>query len=175
MAKDLKTGMFAGAVVAVCATVLLSLFSSTVEQRGRGTGSNETFQSVSGSESANTGAEGEIQFFSREHIEPKINDERMTFLLSAGVSSEVASEQIEEQPALVEEEPVPAETVSNKPKEGKVELHIHEVKTGETLTGISTQYFGTSGRFLDIYNLNRDVIQDMNKLQPGMKIRIPKD
>lgn len=169
MPKDLKTGMFAGAVIAVCATVLLSFLSSTVEQRGRELSGDEALQSE---ESI---VDGKVYFFGREHIEPKINDEKMTFLLTAQVSNEAPPEQVEEQQAPLEAEPVPAETVNNKTEEAKVKLHIHEVKQGETLTGISTLYFGTSGRFLDIYNLNRDVIQDMNKLQPGMKIRIPKD
>lgn len=49
----------------------------------------------------------------------------------------------------------------------------HFVSNGETLSSISALYFGTPARWYDIYNANREIIQDSYDLIPGTKIIIP--
>jgi nucleoid-associated protein YgaU len=50
---------------------------------------------------------------------------------------------------------------------------IHTVALGETLTGISRQYYGTPNRWTDIFAANRDVIRDERSLVAGRTLRIP--
>jgi len=50
---------------------------------------------------------------------------------------------------------------------------IHTVKKGETLCGISKQYYGTENEWDRIFNANRNRIIDANKLRPGTRITIP--
>jgi len=50
---------------------------------------------------------------------------------------------------------------------------IHLVKKGETLIDLSRQYFGSPGRWKEIFEANRDQIDDPGRIRPGMKLRIP--
>jgi chromosome segregation ATPase len=50
---------------------------------------------------------------------------------------------------------------------------IHLVRNGETLSTISDLYFGTPTRWYDIYNANRDLIDDSYEINPGTKLAIP--
>ena len=49
----------------------------------------------------------------------------------------------------------------------------HIVQDGDSLTRISTRYYGTPNRWQDIYDANRDVLQGQNTLQPGQRLKIP--
>lgn len=49
----------------------------------------------------------------------------------------------------------------------------HTVKDGENLGIISTYYYGTPNRWIDIYNANRKQIPDKNRLEAGITIVIP--
>jgi nucleoid-associated protein YgaU len=47
------------------------------------------------------------------------------------------------------------------------------VADGENLSVISKRYYGNAGRWMEIFNANRDIMQNENSLAPGMKLRIP--
>jgi nucleoid-associated protein YgaU len=47
------------------------------------------------------------------------------------------------------------------------------VAYGETLSGISLRYYGTTQRWRDIYAANRDVLRDEHTLALGQSLRIP--
>ena len=49
----------------------------------------------------------------------------------------------------------------------------YTVKNGDTLSGLSTLFLGTSSRYLEIFELNRDRMQSENDLRVGMTLRIP--
>jgi tetratricopeptide (TPR) repeat protein len=50
----------------------------------------------------------------------------------------------------------------------------HAVQRGDTLSSISRQYFGTSAKWRDIYNANRDILKSESEtLHLGMELRIP--
>ncbi len=49
----------------------------------------------------------------------------------------------------------------------------HVVAEGDTLTKISRKYYGTSGRWEDILNANRDVVKDEKSLVVGTSLKIP--
>lgn len=50
---------------------------------------------------------------------------------------------------------------------------FHIVHTGDTLSGISQKYYRTTKNVNKIYEANKDVIKDKNRLKPGMKLVIP--
>ena len=61
-------------------------------------------------------------------------------------------------------------TAATQPPSGK----RHAVQRGDTLSSISRQYYGTSAKWRDIYNANREVLKSENEtLHVGMELRIP--
>ncbi|HUG11637.1 MAG TPA: hypothetical protein VMM36_11515 [Opitutaceae bacterium] len=59
------------------------------------------------------------------------------------------------------------------PATPETEAKIHTVADGENLSVISKLYYGNAGRWVEIFNANRDILQNENSLVPGMKLRIP--
>jgi hypothetical protein len=51
----------------------------------------------------------------------------------------------------------------------------HEVRRGETLWELSARYLRNPYRWSDIYDLNRDVVQDPHWIYPGERLRMPGD
>jgi nucleoid-associated protein YgaU len=49
----------------------------------------------------------------------------------------------------------------------------HEVKKGETLWKIAEQYYGDGNLYPKIFDANRDVLKDPNRINIGQKLRIP--
>ncbi len=49
----------------------------------------------------------------------------------------------------------------------------HVVQEGDSLTRISVRYYGTSARWQDIYDANREVLKGENALRPGQRLKIP--
>ncbi|QDT98084.1 LysM peptidoglycan-binding domain-containing protein [Gimesia aquarii] len=52
-------------------------------------------------------------------------------------------------------------------------IRIHTVKSGETLSEIAIRYLGSSKKYREIFNLNRDRLRSPNDIREGMKLRIP--
>ncbi len=48
------------------------------------------------------------------------------------------------------------------------------IKSGDTLSAISKQFYGDANKYNTIFEANREVIKDANLIFPGQKIRIPK-
>ena len=49
----------------------------------------------------------------------------------------------------------------------------YTVKSGDTLSKISQQFYGEASLYNNIFEANRDKLSDPNKIQPGMVLRIP--
>jgi len=49
----------------------------------------------------------------------------------------------------------------------------YEVKAGDTLSSIARLVLGNAQRWQELYEANKDVIDDPNVVQPGMVLRIP--
>ncbi len=49
----------------------------------------------------------------------------------------------------------------------------HIVVQGDSLSRISLRYYGTSNRWQDIYEANRDVLSRENVLRPGQRLKLP--
>jgi nucleoid-associated protein YgaU len=50
---------------------------------------------------------------------------------------------------------------------------IYVVQKGDTLSKIAQQYYGDPTLYEQIFEANRDVLSDPNKIMPGQKLRIP--
>ena len=59
------------------------------------------------------------------------------------------------------------------PPAGEVKARTHVVRSGETLTGIAKEYYGAGASWRRIYEANRAVIPDPDRLGVGMKLTIP--
>ena len=53
------------------------------------------------------------------------------------------------------------------------EEHMYTVEEGDTLSKISKQFYGEASLYLSIFEANRNILTDPNKIQPGMQLRIP--
>jgi LysM repeat protein len=58
---------------------------------------------------------------------------------------------------------------------GPTQQMKHKVQSGETLGTISARYYGTSAKFMDIFNANRSLLalRGANYLEPGWELVIP--
>lgn len=52
-------------------------------------------------------------------------------------------------------------------------LSTYPVKPGDRLWNIAKQYLGNGERYMEIYELNRDKIQNPNRIAPGMVLSMP--
>ncbi|MFJ2388749.1 peptidoglycan-binding protein LysM [Pseudomonas koreensis] len=49
-----------------------------------------------------------------------------------------------------------------------------EVKAGDTLSAISLRVYGNANEYQKIFEANKPMLKDVNKIYPGQKLRIPK-
>ena len=63
--------------------------------------------------------------------------------------------------------PTPEQTEKIKPQ------RFHIVTKNQTLSEISYKYYGSASKWPKIFEANRNILSDPDKLQPGMKLIIP--
>ena len=49
----------------------------------------------------------------------------------------------------------------------------YAVQSGDTLSKISKQFYGNANEYMKIFEANRDVLSDPNKISPGQTLKIP--
>jgi nucleoid-associated protein YgaU len=49
----------------------------------------------------------------------------------------------------------------------------HTVKAGDTLGAIAKQHLGSAAAYMKIFELNKDVLTDPDKIKPGQVLRLP--
>ena len=57
----------------------------------------------------------------------------------------------------------------------EVEVEYYEIASGDSLWKIAAEHLGDGNRYPEIFEANREVIQDPDLIFPGQKIRIPRD
>jgi len=50
----------------------------------------------------------------------------------------------------------------------------YTIQSGDTLSGVAKQHYGDANRWQELFEANREVIKDPDKIYPGQRIRIPK-
>ncbi|PTT02891.1 peptidoglycan-binding protein LysM [Pseudomonas sp. HMWF006] len=55
-----------------------------------------------------------------------------------------------------------------------VAAELVEVKAGDTLSAISLRVYGNANQYQKIFEANKPMLKDVNKIYPGQKLRIPK-
>ena len=50
---------------------------------------------------------------------------------------------------------------------------IYEVRSGDSLSKIAKQEYGNANEWRRIFEANKDVLKDPDKIYPGQKLRIP--
>ncbi len=58
--------------------------------------------------------------------------------------------------------------------EATIAVEYYTIKSGDTLWAIASQFLGNGAKYTEIFEANREVIEDPDKIFPGQKIRIPK-
>lgn len=54
------------------------------------------------------------------------------------------------------------------------EVEYYEIASGDTLSAIARKFYGNGSDYPRIFEANKEVIKDPNKIYVGQKIRIPK-
>lgn len=72
-------------------------------------------------------------------------------------------------------EPVPVEGKHQHAHETpeKVAEEYYVIRKGDTLSHIAKRYYGNANKWPTLFEANREVIQDPDRIFPGQKIRIP--
>ncbi len=50
----------------------------------------------------------------------------------------------------------------------------HDVVRGDTLGAIAKKHYGNAGKYMKIFEANRDILDDPNLIKVGQRLRIPK-
>lgn len=58
--------------------------------------------------------------------------------------------------------------------EASSESEYYTIESGDTLWGIAAKFLGNGSKYPEIFEANREVIEDPDKIFVGQKIRIPK-
>jgi nucleoid-associated protein YgaU len=59
----------------------------------------------------------------------------------------------------------------DKPKTDFTQTHV--VVSGDTLGKIAKKYYGDASLYMTIFDANKDVLKDPNKISVGQKLKIP--
>lgn len=69
---------------------------------------------------------------------------------------------------------VNAEGLSAPEPEVEPEVEYYTIEKGDTLWGIAAKFLGNGSKYPEIFEANREVIEDPDKIFVGQKIRIPR-
>ena len=69
------------------------------------------------------------------------------------------------------DEPTPAATPAAPAENPYTQTYV--VQKGDTLSKIALDHYGDAQLYTKIFEANRDVLSDPNKIKPGQKLRIP--
>ena len=56
---------------------------------------------------------------------------------------------------------------------GVAGARMHDVVSGDTLSGIAKKYYGNANDYMKIFNANKNILDDPDKIKVGQKLTIP--
>ncbi|HUQ69798.1 MAG TPA: LysM peptidoglycan-binding domain-containing protein, partial [Planctomycetaceae bacterium] len=125
-----------------------------------------------------TAAELDRQIAERQHVPYLPKEEPEADPQHVGIGSDSAN--IDESGGLVPEPialdgelPESVFVSSQTAVTGSSREQFHIVRNGDTLSSIAQQYLGSTARYQDVYEANRDRLKTPNDLRIGQEIRIP--
>ena len=65
--------------------------------------------------------------------------------------------------------------VENNAADSSDDIRYYEVKSGDTLSGIAESMYGDASKYPQIFEANRPMLSDPDKIYPGQKLVIPAD
>ncbi len=68
---------------------------------------------------------------------------------------------------------VPEDTIAHEVA-AEMDVTYYEIQSGDTLSKIAKREYGDAMQYMKIFEANREVIEDPDKIYVGQKIRIPK-
>lgn len=69
---------------------------------------------------------------------------------------------------------VPPKTAVEEAAAPVEDVVYYEIKSGDSLSKIAKEFLGDAMKYTEIFEANKEVISDPDKIFPGQKIRIPK-
>lgn len=75
-------------------------------------------------------------------------------------------------------EPPPADEIENAPEPSEEEApksRFYTVESGDTLGAIAKRFYGNAGKYMVIFEANRPMLEDPNKIYPGQVLLIPEE
>jgi nucleoid-associated protein YgaU len=72
-----------------------------------------------------------------------------------------------------QQQPAPATMTAGASVTGSQQQRRYTVRAGDTLSKISREYYGDPNQFTRIFNANRSILDDPNKIRPGQELIIP--
>ena len=66
-----------------------------------------------------------------------------------------------------------AHTEAQPAAEKEVPAVMYTVKSGDSLSKIAKQHYGTASKYMIIFEANKPMLKDPNKIYPGQTLRIP--
>jgi len=162
MPRDVKIGMCLGAVLVAAAGLWLSMRPSlSIKSRAI------NLQSISGERLS----EEEAGSFAANGNGAESSQARSALFDTSKPAAENRTEATAKQAKANKEQEY---ELTGRPSSARTESpRIHIVRSGESLSGISKSYYGTAGKWRMIYEANRAVLKNADKLAPGTKLLIP--
>jgi len=74
--------------------------------------------------------------------------------------------------------PPPADNPENAPEPPEEETpnsQFYTVESGDTLGAIAKRFYGSAGKYMIIFEANRPMLEDPNRIYPGQVLRIPQE
>ncbi|MEN1727059.1 MAG: LysM peptidoglycan-binding domain-containing protein [Pseudomonadota bacterium] len=68
-----------------------------------------------------------------------------------------------------------ADDAPEPPEEETPNSQFYTVESGDTLGAIAKRFYGNAGKYMVIFEANRPMLEDPNKIYPGQVLRIPQE
>jgi nucleoid-associated protein YgaU len=94
-------------------------------------------------------------------------------LIDATFSDLVCDIRVSQQPRQPVAQQAPATMTAGASASGGQDQRRYIVKPGDTLHKISNRFYGDSNQYTKIFNANRNVLRDLNTINPGQELVIP--